>query len=89
MLENLPVHYSSSVSSFIASHVTIICLSSNAFNSFSCGLILAISTPHSLKANEEKEIYEVISESRGTKYTVNFEDGTCTCADFKNRGEVC
>jgi hypothetical protein len=52
-------------------------------------LILAITTPHSFKANEEKEIYEVISESRGTKYTVNFEDGTCTCADFKNRGEIC
>ena len=53
------------------------------------GLILAITTPNSLKVNEDKEIYEVVSETRGTKYTVNFEDGTCTCADFVNRGEVC
>ena len=53
------------------------------------GLILAITTPKSSLTNEDKEIYEIISESRGTKYTVNFEDGTCTCADFKNRGEVC
>ena len=52
------------------------------------GLILAITTPKSMK-EKDKEIYEVISESRGTKYTVNFEDGTCTCADFVNRGEVC
>ena len=42
----------------------------------------------SLKEND-REIYEVISESKGTKYTVNFENGTCTCADFVNRGEVC
>ena len=53
------------------------------------GLILAITTPNSPKVNEDKEIYEVVSESRGTKYIVNFEDGTCTCADFKNRGEIC
>jgi hypothetical protein len=58
-------------------------------NRYGRGLILAITTPKSLKANEEKEIYEVISESRGTKYTVNFDDGTCTCDDFVNRGEVC
>ena len=58
-------------------------------NRYGRGLILAITTPKSLKANEEKEIYEVISESRGTKYTVNFEDGACTCADFVNRGKVC
>jgi hypothetical protein len=53
------------------------------------GLILAITTPNSVKVNGNEEIYEVISETRGTKYTVNFEDGTCTCADFKNRGETC
>ena len=53
------------------------------------GLILAITTPKSLKSNEDKGIYEVISESRGTKYTVNFDNGTCTCADFQKRGEVC
>jgi hypothetical protein len=53
------------------------------------GLILAITTPKSSLTNEDKEIYEIISESRGTKYTVNFEDGTCTCADFVNRGEIC
>lgn len=53
------------------------------------GLILAITTLNSLKTNEEKEIYEVISETRGTKYKVNFEDGTCTCADFVRRGETC
>ena len=53
------------------------------------GLILAITTPKSLKTIEDKEIYEVISESRGTKYIVNFEDGTCTCADFQKRGEIC
>jgi hypothetical protein len=46
-------------------------------------------TPKSLKVND-KEIYYVQSESRAqTKYRVNFEDGVCSCADFKNRGETC
>ena len=53
------------------------------------GLILAITTPNSLRV-KDKEIYFVHSETRpGIKYQVNFEDGTCTCADFKNRGETC
>jgi hypothetical protein len=53
------------------------------------GLILAITTPNSLKL-KDKEIYYVHSESRqGVTYEVNFEDGTCARADFKNRGETC
>jgi hypothetical protein len=32
------------------------------------------------------EIYFVHSETKpGIRYQVNFEDGTCTCVDFKNR----
>jgi hypothetical protein len=53
------------------------------------GLILAITTPNSLKL-KDKEINLVHSESKpGVRYEANFEDGTCTCADFKNRGETC
>jgi hypothetical protein len=53
------------------------------------GLILAITTPKSLKV-KEKEIYYVESERNPRiRYRVNFEDGTCTCSDFKNRGETC
>lgn len=53
------------------------------------GLILAITTPKSLKV-KDKEIYYVQSENRpAIRYRVNFEDGTCECADFKNKGEVC
>ena len=52
-------------------------------------MISAITTPKSLKV-QGKEIYYVQSETRdGVKYRVNFEDGTCSCADFKKRGEVC
>jgi len=51
------------------------------------GLILAITTPNSLKV-KDKEIYFVQFESKlGIRYEVNFEDGTC--ADFKHRGETC
>jgi hypothetical protein len=58
-------------------------------NRYGRGLILAITTPRSLKV-KDKEIYYVQSESReGTRYRVNFEDGTCSCADFKKRGETC
>jgi hypothetical protein len=58
-------------------------------NRYGRGLILAITTPKSLKVRD-KEIYYVRSEtSYGIRYRVNFEDGTCTCADFKNRGETC
>jgi hypothetical protein len=53
------------------------------------GLILAITTPKSLKV-KDKEIYYVQSERKlGIRYRVNFEDGTCTCSYFKNRGETC
>jgi SWIM zinc finger len=53
------------------------------------GLILAITTPKSLKV-KDKEIYYVQSEKNTRiRYRVNFEDGTCTCGDFKNRGEIC
>ena len=53
------------------------------------GLILAITTPKSLKV-KDKEIYYVQSERNPRiRYRVNFEDGACTCGDFKNRGEVC
>jgi SWIM zinc finger len=52
------------------------------------GLILAITTT-SMKVRG-KEIYQVVSEKNpNVKYTVNFEDGTCSCSDFKHRGEVC
>jgi hypothetical protein len=58
-------------------------------NRYGRGLILAITTPKSLKV-KNKEIYYVQSEIRPEKkYRVNFEDGTCSCADFKNRGETC
>jgi uncharacterized Zn finger protein len=58
-------------------------------NRYGRGLILAITTPKSLKV-QGKELYYVQSETRqGVKYRVNFEDATCTCADFKNRGETC
>jgi hypothetical protein len=58
-------------------------------NRYGRGLILAITTPKSSKV-KDKEIYYVQLESReGTRYRVNFEDATCTCADFKNRGETC
>jgi hypothetical protein len=42
------------------------------------GLILAITTPKSMKV-KDKEIYYVQSESegrQGVRYRVNFEDGT-------------
>jgi hypothetical protein len=58
-------------------------------NRYGKGLILAITTPKSLKV-KDKEIYYVQSESRPlTKYRVNFEEGTCTCPDFSKRGETC
>jgi hypothetical protein len=58
-------------------------------NRYGHGLILAITTPKSQKV-KDKEIYYVQSErSQGTTYCVNFEDGTCTCGDFVNRGETC
>jgi hypothetical protein len=45
-------------------------------NRYGRGLILAITTPKSLKV-QGKEIYYVQSETRqGVKYRVNFEDGT-------------
>ena len=31
-----------------------------------------------------RDIFEML-----THIDMNFEDGTCTCADFKNRGETC
>lgn len=58
-------------------------------NRYGRGLILAITTPKSLKV-KDKEIYYVQSERNPeVKYRVNFEDGTCTCMDFQKRGEVC
>ena len=45
---------------------------------------------YSLLPWKEKEIYYVQSETNPRiRYRVNFEDGTCTCADFQKRGEVC
>ena len=53
------------------------------------GLILAITTSKSLKV-KDKEIYYVQSERDSkVRYRVNFEDGTCSCSDFKHRGETC
>jgi hypothetical protein len=53
------------------------------------GLILAITTPRSLKV-KDKEIYYVQSErDPKVKYRVNFESATCSCSDFKHRGETC
>jgi hypothetical protein len=47
-------------------------------NRYGRGLILAITTPRSLKV-KDKEIYYVQSErDPGIKYRVNFEDGTCS-----------
>ena len=58
-------------------------------NRYGRGLILAITTPKSLKV-KDKEIYYVQSErDPKVKYRVNFEHGTCTCSDFKHRGETC
>jgi hypothetical protein len=52
-------------------------------------LILAITTPKSNKL-QNKEIYYVHSERNPDKrYRVNFEDGTCECPDFIQRGETC
>jgi hypothetical protein len=53
------------------------------------GLILAITAPHSIKL-QDKEVYYVQSERNPDKrYRVNFEDGTCECPDFVNRGQTC
>ena len=58
-------------------------------NRYGRGLILAITTPKSLKV-KDKEIYYVQSEQDPkVRYRVNFEDTTCTCGDFVHRGEVC
>jgi hypothetical protein len=58
-------------------------------NRYGMGLILAITTPRSLKV-KDKEIYYVQSEiNPDTRYQVNFEDGTCSCSDFRHRGETC
>ena len=58
-------------------------------NRIESGLILAISTPSSLKL-KDKEIYYVQSEKRiGFTYTVDYEAGICDCPDSKYRGETC
>jgi hypothetical protein len=58
-------------------------------NRYGRGLILAITTPNSLKV-KDKGIYYVHSEhTPEVKYRLNSENGTCTCNDFVRRGEVC
>jgi hypothetical protein len=58
-------------------------------NRYGRGLILAITTSKSLKV-KDREIYYVQSERNPrVRYRVNFEDATCTCSDFKHRGETC
>jgi hypothetical protein len=59
-------------------------------NRYGKGLILAITTPESIKLAEDKEVYYVQSERNPDKrYRVNFEDGNCECPDFVNRGQTC
>jgi hypothetical protein len=37
-----------------------------------------------------RDMFKMGTESReGIRYRVNFEDGTCSCSDFKHRGETC
>jgi hypothetical protein len=49
-------------------------------------LILAVTTLNLLKV-KDKEVYYVQSErDPKVKYHANFEDGTCSCSDFKHRG---
>jgi hypothetical protein len=58
-------------------------------NRYGRGLILAITTPRSLKV-KDKEIYYVQSERNpAVRYRVNFEEGSCSCGDFKHRQETC
>lgn len=58
-------------------------------NRIESGLILAISTPSSLKL-KDKEIYYVQSEKRiGFTYTVDYEAGKCDCPDSKYREDIC
>lgn len=58
-------------------------------NRYEKGLVLAVSTPKSLKVHD-REIYYVQSESNSDiRYRGNFEDGTCECNDFIHRGETC
>ena len=53
------------------------------------GLILAITTPQSLKV-KDREIYYVQSEKRiGFTYTVDYEAGICDCPDSKYREDIC
>jgi hypothetical protein len=53
------------------------------------GLILAITTPKSLKVKDKEIYYEQSERNPRIRYRVNFEHGTCTCGDFKIRNEVC
>jgi hypothetical protein len=53
------------------------------------GLILAITTSKSLKVKDKEIYYVQLEKNPSTRYRVNFEEGTCTCGDFRNRGETC